>query len=32
MLGAVNGGVNNMDDPTNQIFDAAVGGTFYASQ
>ena len=32
MLGGVNGGVNDMDDPTNQVFDAVVGGTFYATQ
>ncbi|MBR9764332.1 MAG: hypothetical protein GYB53_12590 [Rhodobacteraceae bacterium] len=32
MQGVVTGGINDMDDPDAQIFDAAIGGSFYATQ
>lgn len=32
MVGAVSGGINDVDNPSQQIFDAGIGGTFYATQ
>jgi hypothetical protein len=32
MVGAVSGGINDVDNPSPQIFDAGIGGTFYATQ
>lgn len=32
MVGGVSGGINDMDNPDQQIFDAPINGTFYASQ
>jgi len=32
MLGPVSGGINDVNNPSPQIFDAGVGGTFYANK
>lgn len=32
MVGSVNGGINDVNNPSPTIFDAGVGGTFYATQ
>lgn len=32
MVGTVNGGINDVGNPSPQIFDAGIGGTFYATQ
>ncbi|WP_108484145.1 hypothetical protein [Oceaniglobus ichthyenteri] len=32
MVGAVSGGINDVNNPSPQIFDAGIGGTFYATQ
>ncbi|MGO4851299.1 hypothetical protein [Phaeovulum sp. W22_SRMD_FR3] len=32
MVGAVSGGINDVNNPSPQIFDAGIGGTFYAVQ
>ncbi|SFD69257.1 hypothetical protein SAMN04488523_10294 [Sulfitobacter brevis] len=32
MVGTVNGGINDVNNPSPQIFDVGIGGTFYATQ
>ncbi|WP_372841337.1 hypothetical protein [Phaeovulum sp.] len=32
MVGAVSGGINDVSNPSTQIFDAGIGGTFYATR
>jgi len=32
MVGTAGGGINNVDNPSQQIFDAGIGGTFYLIQ